>query len=376
MHAHQKMRSRNSGFSLVEIMVGMVISLFSTIIILQVFSTFEGQKRTSTSGSDAQSNGAFAIYTVERDVRMAGYGFSDPAVLGCPINRSFNGAPLPPLSLAPVVVTNGVNGLSDSITVLSSSKGNWSLPAKITTDHPPQSAHFFVNTTLGMVAGDLLIAYQPGLDCTLLQLTLISNGTPKIHHQPTSPWNPPGGQNIFPQPNGYGTGAMLFNLGAIIDHTYSLDNQNNLIFSKNNSVTNMTTNQTLMPDIVNLQAQYGFDTRVGVQTDARVDTWRDVMIDADGNGIVGNAGDIARIYAVRMAIVARSAQPEKVDANDGQCKITPNLPTWAYDAAANTSTNIDVSKTPVSGTAIADWRCYRYKTFETVIPLRNLIWRQ
>jgi len=375
MPSYQKIKLKNSGFSLVEIMVGMVIALLSTIIILQVFSTFEGQKRTSTSGSDAQSSGAFAIYTVERDVRMAGYGFSDPTVLGCPIKRNFNGANIADLLLAPIVITNGANGLSDSITVLSSSKGSWSLPTRITTDHPPTATNFFLNTTLGIAEGDLLIAYEPGKDCTMLQVTGIPNGNVQIHHQNTSPWNPPGGQNIFPL-GGYGTGTMLFNLGAIINHTYSLDNQNNLIFSDYNSVTNVTANQILMPDIVNLQAQYGFDTRVGVQPDARVDTWSDVMLDADANGIIGNAGDIARVYAVRMAIVARSAQPEKVDADDGLCKITLNPPTWAYDAATNTSTNINVSITPVSGTAIADWQCYRYKTFETVIPLRNLIWRQ
>lgn len=375
MSSHPKIKSSNRGFSLVEIMVGMVISLLSTIIILQVFSTFEGQKRTSTSGSDAQSNGAFAIYTVERDVRMAGYGFSDPAVLGCPINRSFNGVNQPPLSLAPVVITNGVGGLSDSVNVLSSSKGSWSLPARITIAHPAQATNFFLNTTLGMAEGDMLIAYQPGSDCTMVQITGIPNGNVQIHHQSTSPWNPPGGQNIFP-PGGYGLGAMLFNLGAIINHTYSLDNQNNLIFSEYNATTNVTTSQALMPEIVNLQAQYGFDTRAGAQLDAQVNTWRDVMIDADGNGIIGNAGDIARVYAVRLAIVARSAQPEKVDATSGLCNITPALPTWAYDAATNTSTSINISKTPVDGVAIADWQCYRYKTFETVIPLRNLIWRQ
>lgn len=368
MPLHQHI-NRSAGFSLVEIMVGMVIALLSMIIVLQVFTMFEGQKRTTTSGADAQTNGSVAIYTVERDVRMAGYGFSMPEALGCTINRSFNGTTLTALSLAPVTITQGVGGLPDNIRVLSSSKGSWSIPARVTTDHPPTAANFFLNTTLGMAVGDLLIAYEPGKDCTLLQITGIPSGNIQIHHQNTSPWDPPGGQNIFP-PSGYSAGAMLFNLGSLIDHVYSLDANSNLIFSDYNSTTNTSATQSLLPDIVNLQAQYGFDTRAGTQTDAQVQTWSDTMIDADGNGTVGNGGDVSRIYAVRIAVVARSALKEKGDTS-GVCNITTttsvNKPTWSGGT-------IDVSNNP-DGSANADWQCYRYKTFETVIPLRNLIWR-
>ena len=79
MSPHQKIKYRSGGFSLVEIMVGMVISLLSILVVLQTFGVFEGQKRSTTSGSDAQTNGVFATYIVERDVRMAGYGFTDLA---------------------------------------------------------------------------------------------------------------------------------------------------------------------------------------------------------------------------------------------------------------------------------------------------------
>ncbi|MHB1591055.1 MAG: PilW family protein [Sulfuricella sp.] len=368
MSPHQDIKCRSGGFSLVEIMVGMVISLLSILIILQVFAAFEGQKRTTTSGSDAQTNGAIAIYTVERDVRMAGYGFSIPEALGCTINRSFNGTTQTALSLAPVTITQGVGGLPDTIRILSSSKVSWSIPARVTTDHPATATNFFLNTTLGMAVNDLLIAYEPGKDCTLLQITGIPNGNVQIHHQNTSPWNPPGGQNIFPA-SGYSSGAMLFNLGSLMDHTYSLDANSNLILSDYDSSKNLSTAQSLIPDIVNLQAQYGFDSRAGTQTDERVDTWNDDMIDADRNVTVGDNGDISRVYAVRLAIVARSALKEKADSS-GTCNITTaaNAPKWSGGT-------IDVSKNP-DGTANPDWQCYRYKTFETVIPLRNLIWGQ
>ncbi len=363
MPLHQDI-NRSSGFSLVEIMVGMVISLFSMVIILQVFTVFEGQKRTTTSGSDAQTNGTVALYTIERDVRMAGYGFSIPEAMGCTINGSFNGATLTaPLLLVPVTITNGAGGLPDRIRILSSSKGSWSIPARIITDHPVTAANFFLNTTLGMAVNDLLIAYEPGKDCTMLQVTGIPGGNMQILHQNTSPWNPPGLQNIP-----YSAGAMLFNLGSLMDHTYSLDANSNLVFSKYDSSTNTRMDQSLLPDIVNLQAEYGFDTID--QPDGRVDRWSDTMIDADNKGTVGDSGDISRIYAVRITVVARSALKEKADAS-GTCNITTtisaNRPMWSGGA-------IDVSRNP-DGSPNADWQCYRYKTFETVIPLRNMIWR-
>lgn len=372
MFPYQDIKRRSGGFSLVEIMVGIGIGLAALLVILQVFTVFEGQKRTTTSGADAQTNGGVALFSIERDTRMAGYGFNMPAVLGCTVNMSFNGIgppTLPPLSLAPVTITNGANGLPDTIRILYSSKGNWSIPTRITVDHPPQATNFFVNTTLGIAVNDLMIAFEAGKDCTLLQVTGIPNGNVQIHHQNTSPWDPPGGQNIFPAA-GYNAGAMLFNLGALINRAYSLDPNSNLLLSDFVSTTNTSNVQALVPNIVSLQAQYGFDTRTS-PSDARIDTWSDTVVDADSNTVIGDVGDISRIYAVRLAVVARSALLEKPK-SDGTCDITTttsaNKPVWSAGA-------IDVSKNP-DGTANANWKCYRYKVFETVIPLRNLIWRE
>ena len=363
---------RNHGFSLVEIMVGVAIGLLGVLIIMQVSVVFEGQKRTTTTGADAQTNGVTALYTVERDVRRAGYGMSVPGALGCTVKRYYDTAATSDLSLAPVVITNGAGGAPDSVRILSSSKTGWSLPSRITVEHPPEATNIFLNTTLGMEEGDLLVAYEPGKDCTLVQATGIPNGNVQVHHQNTSKWNPPGGSNIFPV-GGYSVGAQVLNLGAMIDRTYSLAN-GNLMLADFSSVTNTTTTRAITADIVNMQAEYGFDTRAWPQNDPRVDTWSATMIDADASGTVNDAGDIARVIAVRMAVVARSPLMEKPNAS-GVCDITidtavagrtVNKPTWSAG-------DIDASKNP-DGTANANWKCYRYKTFENIIPLRNLLW--
>lgn len=369
---------RNDGFSLVEIMIGIVIGLIGVLVITQVAAVFEGQKRTTTSGADAQTNGAVALYSVERDLRRAGYGLSAAGALGCVVNRKYDDeAVTPPLSLLPITITDGVGGLPDRVRFLASSKGGWSMPGTITKDHPSNATNVFLNTVLGVDVGDMMILYEPGKSCTLFQATGIPNGNVQVHHQNAgSKWNPPGGGDIYPA-SGYDIGALAINMGTIIDRTYSLDANSNLVLADYSSSTNTTANQPLASDIVQLQAQYGFDTRPGEQTDTRVTQWSETMVDADSSGgTPGDNGDLQRIYAVRMAMVARSAIKEK-PGDGGVCNTTPATaaPRWT---AANVALNVSNHPPDAGGVAAPnpDWQCYRYRVFETVIPLRNLLWRE
>lgn len=374
-------RNQQQGFSLVEIMVGIAIGLLGVLIIMQVSVVFEGQKRTTTTGSDAQTTGVIAFYTLERDLRRAGFGFTEPGVFGCAINRYYDGHSLPDAVVTPLILTNGANGKPDTIQILSSAKGNWSVPNRIIAEYLPTKTETFLNTTLGIAIDDILIAYEPGKKCTMFQVTgpvdgkqKLVEGSLKVEHKRGTKegegiWNPDDPADLFP-PDGYGVGALVFNMGNLINHTYSLDAGGNLLLQ------DATGARAIASDIVNLQAEYGFDTRVGVQMEPRVDTWSATMVDADSNGVMNDAGDIARIVAVRVALVARSALMEKPNA-DGVCDITiaeaagsraANAPSWAGGA-------IDVSKNP-DGSANANWQCYRYKTFENIIPMRNLMWRE
>jgi type IV pilus assembly protein PilW len=376
-HTRQALKRRAGGFSLVEIMVGIALGIVGALVIMQVSAIFEGRKRTTTSGADAQINGALALHTIERDVRKAGYGISVPDAIGCTVRRYFGGAEItaPAFSLTPVVITKGAGGRPDTIRTIASSKDGWSVPNRITSDHPAAGSSLFLNTTLGMEAGDMLVAYQPGRTCTLMQATEIDSADVEVVHATTSPWNPDGASSVFPV-DGYSVGGLVFNFGSLSDRTYSIDANSNLMLTERVSATNTDAVRALASDIVNLKAEYGFDTRAGKPEDLRVDSWSGAMIDADNSGTAGDSGDIGRIAAVRMAVVARSAVMERPK-SDGTCDITistaipgrtPNSPTWAGGA-------IDVSRNP-DGTPNPNWQCHRYKVYETVIPLRNLLWRE
>jgi type IV pilus assembly protein PilW len=370
----------NEGFSIVEIMVGLAIGVVSMLIVMQVFATFEGQKRTTTSGTDAQTNGGLALYTLERDLRMAGYGLN--VSVGCTLQTAqAMPAPFSNALLLPVRIDNGGGTLPDTITLFTSDKPDWSVPVGYKprpVASPPQFApgiQIGVTSPVGIAQNDMMLAYDAGTTCTLFQVSSVDTTT-----DPANPFltNDSGSWNgaIAGTPTFTSTSQMM-DLGDFVGHSYSLDASGNLLLNSycatnDNSYSicpatdNSASSQILASDIVNLQAQYGFDSRAGAQTTVVVDTWSDTMMDANGDGTTGDIGDIRRMYAIRLAIVARSGLKEKPDPVSGNCTTTTVNPTWAGGT-------LDISKNP-DGSTNPDWQCYRYKTFETVVPLRNIIW--
>ena len=114
-----------AGFTLVEVMVGMVLAMLTTVIVSQVLLRAEGQKRSATSGSDAQVNGNLALFTLQRELQNAGYGLAvNPSALGCPVNYRYKGssgaaaATAGSFTLAPIVIAQGPSGTPDVLRVL------------------------------------------------------------------------------------------------------------------------------------------------------------------------------------------------------------------------------------------------------------------
>lgn len=70
---------------------------------------------------------------------------------------------------------------------------------------------------------------------------------------------------------------------------------------------------------------------------------------------------------VRLAVAARNPVREKPDAATGQCvTTTAPLPTWPGGPTVTP---------PDDDSGVAEsWKCYRYKIYHTVVPLRSLTW--
>jgi type IV pilus assembly protein PilW len=136
--------------------------------------------------------------------------------------------------------------------------------------------------------------------------------------------------------------------------------------------------QAVISNIVSIKALYGFDTTAAAawvpDSGLRVTQWQRAMVDADGDGTVGNRGDYQRIAAVRLAIVARSPNPEKVPAS-GSCVTTPSSPVVFSAQEPSGIATLPITINLATASDAIPWQCYHYKAFETIVPLRNAGWR-
>lgn len=376
---------RQRGFTIVELMVGVLIGIVSIVVMFQVFAVSEAQKRTTTGAGDAQQNGTFSLFQIERDARMAGYGINYMPLLGCTVNAWYEPSGTSfSLVLAPVTITNGAGGLPDRITFTYGNSDLFMAPAKLTQSMPSSAATFKVDNRFGFNGGDIVISAEAGKTCSLAQVSGVP-GTPGqsdnvIHNsgnytdasganRPTQ-YNRPSG---LPAPNNIAyaawnpttnTGGRLYNIGAL-PTSISYAVQANQLVTFNNLLPGSV--DALGDGIVQLQAQYGYDQNsdgvIANAVDVAVinpglanDQW------ADAHPVVMTSADWTRIIAVRLAVVARSITPERANPASGVCEATTVMPMWRAKNVA-----LDIGADP-------NWRCYRYRVFEVTVPIRNMIW--
>jgi len=346
---------RARGFSLVEVMVAMLIGLIGTIIIFQVFAISEAQKRTTTGVSDAQQNGLLALFNLEREARMSGYGLNYAGLLGCAVSAHDNGqAPVPArdfnFTLAAVQIADGAAGAPDSITFAYGNSNLSVQPSKLTAANVAGGTMNKVDLRFGWQVNDLMLLGEDGKACSLRQVSKLSNALgelDQIEHTGLR-YNKAGGLTVAyaAWDNTAAAGGRAYTLGpspTVI--TYSL--ANNALQVQNLIASNVAS--TAVDGIVQLQAEYGKDT----DGNGDVDKWDNVT--------PANAAEWASVIAVRIAVVARSQNPEKINPAF-VCDTTINPPQWKGNV------NISLAADP-------NWQCYRYRVFETIVPIRNQIWK-
>ncbi len=354
--------SRQHGVTLVEMMIGMLIGMLAVMVISQVLMTSESQKRTATGGSDAQVNGALALYSLQRDIEQAGFGIaSTPDILGCPISARYNGVSPTgfPTTLAPVVITPGAGGVPDSIRVLFSSAGAVAIPTRVTGNYAAGSLLFHTRSTIGFAAGDLaLVASDSVNPCWVFRVT----GTAATElMRGNDDWNAAGMPNVA-----YAAGATMVNLGTLVDNRYEITDNTLRVSTFDFANPNARTVADLQSDIVQLRFFYGRDTSAGAQTDGVINVF-------DANTPTTSQG-WQKVLAIRVVAVARSSTYEKEE-------VTTANPSWSVGSsppvggAVTCGTGSCVTLDVGAGTAGSPARHYRYKVFDTVIPLRNLLWK-
>lgn len=331
-----------SGFGLVEIMVGLVIGLIATLVIVQVAAMFEGQKRSTTGTADAQTAGSIAIYTMQREIQMAGYGLpvysAQNQALNCPDQplMDVDNDPATPsvgVSITPVEIINGANNGNDQIVVRMGTTASGGVPLHFPS-LPDQ------NDVLSCSDGDVVLITN-GTKCAMTRV----KGVPTAAGIVFDP--------VITDP-AEGTFACLGPQWRAL--TYQVVG-NNLLEG----------GTQIAGGVVNMQARYGV-AEAGNKNQIAADSYVDALDPEWGPAM--SAANRNRIKAIRVALVIRNSSIEKEDVTAACSSLTTAAPTglcaWA-GTVANPAPAIDLSADP-------DWRKYRYRVFDTIIPIRNMIW--
>jgi type IV pilus assembly protein PilW len=353
------------GFSLIEILVGLVIGLLATLVIMQVFSVFEGQKRTTTGSADAQTNGSIAIYSIEHELKMAGYGLLPTATASPLACTTMNFGATGLTSIWPVVITDGgtAAGASDSITVHYGTTASGGVPSTI--------------AGVGLTgANDVTLDNNQG--CKVDDVALIVNGATCNFAKVQTTASPDNITVTLDDISAAQVGLNLSCLGAWVTSIFRVNpnydpsgatgTANSQAYME--KATDLAAaGDPVVADIVNIQAQYGVSATASSN---QVTQWLNATDgQASGNWGAGlTVADRNRIKTIHIAVVARSGLYEKaiVTKTCTTAKGTVNNGPCAWDDSnTDAAPKIDLSNDP-------NWQHYRYRVFETIVPLRNMIW--
>lgn len=373
-----KARKQN-GFSLVELMVGMVIGLLATIVIMNVYGVFEKQKRQTTGNSDAQTNGAIALYNLQRDIQTSGYGLpvynSSVSPYNCPINTAIDHDQIstsasPDIGLSPIVITDGdgQNG-SDTISIRNGDSMKGGIPINMEAGTSTNVVQ--VDNNIGCTVGDVaLVINQPSpgsraLNCSMTRVNAQTNaGVTPVTVTLASTTN-------------VAVGNSLACLGVWNEFKYTV-NGNQLTRTGTLTAAGVpdVSAVPIVGDIVNVQAQYGITDAPNFALPQpysnKVTSW----VDAKGPDWANTATTPTkenrnRIRAIRIAVVARNGLLENTNVSYQCSSLTTANPTglctWDGSVTGSAAPAIDLSADP-------NWQRYRYRVYETVVPIRNIIW--
>lgn len=373
-------RRRALGLSLVEIMVGVAIGLIGIVAIFQAVAVWSKHTQTTSSGGDAQVAGTLALFNIERDLKQAGHGFGKAVltVLGCNVNaadnapaRAFN------FNLRPVAIAASAGGAPDTISILYGDSSFYGAEgsfndATATTKKLRRRAAF--------KRGDIaVVAVNPSAsaasaNCQMIEINKDDDPDGYTVEHSAAPYRsfyaPASSPDVAPRFNGasapVATGGTMYNLGPQprLD-VWSI--QGNRTLTRTDLI-HATPPMQIADGVVGLKAEYGIDT--------------------DGSGSIepgewtaAAPADWRQLLAVRVAVLVRSRQFERNGdtSASGVRAVTPTAakPYYFGDPAktfemrsldGNVDTYDDLTADP------NNWRFYRYRVYERVIPLRNMLW--
>lgn len=345
------------GLSLIEVLVGIAIGMIGILVIFQTLNVWDKYSRSSTSGSDAQTAGTLAVFNLERDLKQAGMGFATAAmpVMGCTVNSAVGAFALAPIEIASAPVAGVIAG-TDYIEVLHGNSAIFVTTEEFTASTSDTKT---LKRRGGFRVGDRVVvagnssASAASADCDLVQITAASapDGL-TVEHATSVALNASGTVGTY-------SGGTVYNLGPGPQRNFWSIGTDNVLRVRNR-FTNVES--VVAENVVDLKAEYGIDLNDDRKITETPDEWTTTP-----------PTDWTKVFAVRIAILVRGRQYEKdLDAPSAAASAAP--PTWFGNDFAMRNVNNTADSFAPGDRDPNNWRNYRYRVYERVIPLRNMIW--
>jgi type IV pilus assembly protein PilW len=355
-------RTRQHGFSLIEIMVGIVIGMIAVLVIYQVFAAAEGIKRNTTSAGDAQQNGLLASFMLGVELANAsnGVAMAWQKLQSCPTTAN----PATTLRPIPILITDGGGPTHPDKFVVNYSISNLAIAPAPFKANSGSNAPYVVHAPIGFRVGDIVVAISPAAPgtgtCAISSVTAVSAPS-------AGPPDESAGQVTISHTNApfaFSDSSFLLNMGApsnVQRVLYDVDTNGVLrstsLWDATGAAAAAPVPNPLASNIVNMKLLYGIDN----DGDGVLDTWvAPIGAWSDANVLAADAPTLRKIKAVRLGVIVRGEQ-------------------WDRDAPDKTVTLFDDSGIPFSqpfprfdpGSGMGN---YRYRSYETIIPMRNPVW--
>jgi type IV pilus assembly protein PilW len=360
--------------TLIEVLVGIAIGLVGMLVMFQMLSVWDARTRATNAGGDAQIAGSIAMYNLERDIRLAGMGFgdADTAELSCAVGVNVSGFdnaasaalgfPFKPV----VIVDNDGIGQPDQIAVLYGNSAFY-VSKESYTNATATSARTL--SRVGFRAGDLAIMTDRACTQRLVQVTdepTVANDKVLAHDFGGGTYTDfyTASVKSVRYNTAAGTGATftdgnIYNLGPIPHRNNWAINADTLGYSDDIGASAFF---GVAEGVIDLKAQYGIDTDAnGKITDTAPNEWMKAA-----------PVDWTRVRAIRVALLVRSRNFEKPATSAQESAWVASNPAWS--GGNFVMKNVDGTPDTAAFGDPNNWRHYRYRVYERIIPLRNVIW--
>jgi type IV pilus assembly protein PilW len=388
------------GFSLIEIMVGLVIGLIAVLVIYQVFTVAEGFKRNTTAAGEAQMNGLFSTFVLGMELGNGGAAMAvsaaDLASCADTGNIATTFRPIPVL-----ITDGGGNSNPDSFVVTYSIATTLVSTAMFNAPAASGALTYDIQSSGGFHKGDLVVGIAnpvgPNSNCASSKVTAdpgpitvpptcdpndINKSANCLAHMTITHT----GANVSFTGNGLSGSSTLFNMGPA-------DRAQKIRYSVNNGVLYSTPlldsdgvpaalpGNPLASNIVNMKVQYGIDSDVDQR--GLLDYWvQGTTATPKGDWspaaiLPATITKINQIKAIRIGIIVQSEQFDKELAGfTGGDYVNGDYNWVLFDCADIVKANCPgrlTGSVPASVSPPGNWR---FRKYETVIPLRNEIWNK